>query len=118
MKYKKTCRNSSALIKNSEKQLTSPKFIYYFQFMNLGSKYQGKIATTDDVEFINKLIAENPNDGRRTLSKKVCVVNLRPLSFTVLKKRGKSNIELFFHYFFDRPGNGTRRDSPVACQFC
>lgn len=56
--------------------------------MNLGSKYQGKIATTDDVEFINKLIAENPNDGRRTLSKKVCVVNLRPFSFTVLKKRG------------------------------
>jgi hypothetical protein len=60
MKYKKTCRNSSALIKNSEKQLTFPKFIYYFQFMNLGIKYQGKIATTDDVEFINKLIAENP----------------------------------------------------------
>ena len=25
--------------------------------MDLGIKYQGKIATTDDVEFINKLIA-------------------------------------------------------------
>ncbi len=40
--------------------------------MNLGIKYQGKIATTDDVEFINKLIAENPNDSRRALSKKLC----------------------------------------------
>lgn len=40
--------------------------------MNLGIKYQGKIATTDDVEFINKLIAENPDDSRRALSKKLC----------------------------------------------
>jgi hypothetical protein len=43
--------------------------------MNLGIKYQGKIATTDDVEFINKLIAENPNDSRRALSKKLCEAN-------------------------------------------
>ena len=40
--------------------------------MDLGIKYQGKIATTDDVEFINKLIAEHPNDSRRSLSKKLC----------------------------------------------
>lgn len=40
--------------------------------MDLGIKYQGKIATTDDVEFINKLIAENPDDSRRALSKKLC----------------------------------------------
>ena len=40
--------------------------------MDLGIKYQGKIATTDDVEFINKLIAKNPNDSRRALSKKLC----------------------------------------------
>lgn len=40
--------------------------------MDLGIKYQGKIATTDDVEFINKLIAEHPNDSRRALSKKLC----------------------------------------------
>jgi len=35
--------------------------------MNLRIKYQGKIATTDEVEFINKLIAENPNNNRRAL---------------------------------------------------
>ena len=40
--------------------------------MDLGIKYQGKIATTDDVEFINRLIAENRNDNRRALSKKLC----------------------------------------------
>ncbi len=40
--------------------------------MDLGIKYQGKIATTDDVEFINKLIAENPDDSRRALSKRLC----------------------------------------------
>ncbi len=41
--------------------------------MDTALKYRGKIATTDDIEFINKLIAENPNDTRRALSKKLCV---------------------------------------------
>jgi hypothetical protein len=40
--------------------------------MDLEVKYQGKIATTDDVEFIKRLIAENPSDSRRALSKKLC----------------------------------------------
>lgn len=40
--------------------------------MNLEIKYQGKVATTDDVEFIKRLIAENPHDSRRSLSKKLC----------------------------------------------
>ncbi len=40
--------------------------------MDLEIKYQGIIATTDDVEFIKKLIAENPSDSRRALSKKLC----------------------------------------------
>jgi len=40
--------------------------------MNLEIKYQGKVATPDDVEFIKRLIAENPHDSRRTLSKKLC----------------------------------------------
>ena len=35
-------------------------------------KYQGKIATSDDIKFIKKLIADNPNDSRRALSKKLC----------------------------------------------
>ncbi len=35
-------------------------------------KYQGKIATSDDIEFIKKLIADNPGDSRRALSKKLC----------------------------------------------
>jgi hypothetical protein len=40
--------------------------------MDLNVRYQGKIATTDDVEFIEKLIAENPSDSRRSLSRKLC----------------------------------------------
>jgi hypothetical protein len=40
--------------------------------MDLQVKYQGKIATSDDVEFIKRLIAENPCDSRRALSKKLC----------------------------------------------
>jgi len=40
--------------------------------MDLEVKYQGKVATTDDIEFIKKLIAENPCDSRRRLSKKLC----------------------------------------------
>lgn len=42
--------------------------------MNLEIKYQGKVATTDDVEFIKRFIAENPHDSRRSLSKKLCEV--------------------------------------------
>ena len=35
-------------------------------------QYQGRVATSDDVEFIKRLIAENPCDSRRALSKKLC----------------------------------------------
>jgi len=40
--------------------------------MDLELKYQGKVATSDEVEFIKKLIDDNPNDSRRRLSKKLC----------------------------------------------
>jgi len=40
--------------------------------MDLEIKYQGRVATTDDIEFIKRLIAENPGDSRRSLSKKLC----------------------------------------------
>ena len=40
--------------------------------MDLDVKYQGRVATSQDVEFINELIAENPNDSRRSISKKLC----------------------------------------------
>lgn len=40
--------------------------------MDLEIKYQGKVATSDDVEFIKKLISDNPNDSRRRLSKRLC----------------------------------------------
>lgn len=42
--------------------------------MELEIKYQGKVATSDEVEFIKKLISDNPNDSRRRLSKKLCEV--------------------------------------------
>ena len=40
--------------------------------MDLEIEYQGRVATTEDIEFINRLIAENPADSRRALSKKLC----------------------------------------------
>ena len=41
--------------------------------MNLEFKYRGKAVTSRDIEFIKQLIAENPNDSRRALSKKLCL---------------------------------------------
>ncbi len=35
-------------------------------------KYQGIVATAEDVEFIRKLIADHPEESRRSLSKKLC----------------------------------------------
>lgn len=40
--------------------------------MDLDVKYQGRVATSQDVEFINELIAENPDDSRRSISRKLC----------------------------------------------
>jgi len=40
--------------------------------MDLEIKYRGKIATTEDVVFINNLIKDNPHDSRRALSVKLC----------------------------------------------
>ena len=44
----------------------------YVLHMDLGVKYRGRIATTEDVAFINNLIKDNPNDSRRALSIKLC----------------------------------------------
>ena len=41
--------------------------------MNLEFKYRGKTITSRDIAFINQLIAENPNDTRRALSKKLSI---------------------------------------------
>ena len=41
--------------------------------MSLEFKYRGKAVTCRDIEFIKQLIAENPNDSRRALSKKLCL---------------------------------------------
>jgi len=40
--------------------------------MDLEIKYQGRIATSEDIEFIKELIDGNPADSRRRLSKKLC----------------------------------------------
>jgi len=40
--------------------------------MELGIKYRGRMATTEDVELIDKLIAEYPGGSRRSLSVKFC----------------------------------------------
>lgn len=40
--------------------------------MDPGIKYRGKVATTEDIAFINQLIKDNPADSRRALSVKLC----------------------------------------------
>ncbi|MDH3828351.1 MAG: hypothetical protein OET21_13090 [Desulfobacterales bacterium] len=40
--------------------------------MDLPIKYRGRQATSEDVAFINQLIAANPDDSRRGLSVKLC----------------------------------------------
>lgn len=40
--------------------------------MELGIKYRGKVATTEDVAFINQLIFDNPNESRWRLSRRLC----------------------------------------------
>ena len=42
--------------------------------MELNIKYRGRVATTNDIELINRLIAEYPGDSRRALSVKFCKV--------------------------------------------
>lgn len=41
--------------------------------MQLDIKYRGKTATKQDIEYINRLIKENPEDSRWRLSKKLCI---------------------------------------------
>ena len=48
------------------------RFPCYVDHMDLGIKYRGKIATTEDVAFINNLIEAHPNDSRRALSVRLC----------------------------------------------
>lgn len=40
--------------------------------MHTEIKYRGKVFTWQDIEFIRKLISENPNDSRYALSKRLC----------------------------------------------
>jgi hypothetical protein len=40
--------------------------------MDLEIKYQGRVATIEEIEFIKRLIAENPDDTRRGISKRLC----------------------------------------------
>ncbi len=40
--------------------------------MNSEFKYQGRVASTQDIEFIRGLICANPNASRRALSQKLC----------------------------------------------
>lgn len=41
--------------------------------MELEIKYRGKVVTSDDIGFINKLICDHPDDSRRALSKRLCL---------------------------------------------
>jgi hypothetical protein len=40
--------------------------------MSVEIKYRGKTVTAEDIDFIKRLIADNPNDSRRPLSVKLC----------------------------------------------
>lgn len=48
------------------------KKVCYKRYMELDVKYRGKVATQEDVCYINKLILENPDISRRALSQKLC----------------------------------------------
>ena len=41
--------------------------------MELEIKYRGKVVIADDIDFINRLISEHPDDSRRGLSKRLCL---------------------------------------------
>ncbi len=45
----------------------------YLVGMHRQFKYRGQAVTGKNIAFINQLIAENPNDSRRVLSKKLCL---------------------------------------------
>jgi len=40
--------------------------------MEIGIKYRTKVATTEDIDLIKRLMANNPSDGRCALSVKFC----------------------------------------------
>jgi len=42
--------------------------------MELEFRYRGKSYSREDIDFIKRLIQENPNDSRRKLSQKLCVI--------------------------------------------
>ena len=44
----------------------------YVLHMDLGIKYRGRVATTEDVAFINNLIKNHPHDSRYALSIRLC----------------------------------------------
>ena len=47
-------------------------FVLKFKTMELKLKYRSRVATTEDVELIERLMAESPDDSRRSLSVKFC----------------------------------------------
>jgi hypothetical protein len=52
--------------------LRSRDFFAIVGGMELQITYRGKVATTQDIECINKIIAGNPTIGRRALSQQLC----------------------------------------------
>ncbi len=48
------------------------KQMLYVPHMITGITYRGKTATAEDIVFINELIANNPDDSRWALSRKLC----------------------------------------------
>ncbi len=54
------------------KFLRSPKKCVIRRFMKIVYTYRRLTATAEDIEFIKRLIAENPQDSRHALSKKLC----------------------------------------------
>jgi hypothetical protein len=59
-------------LKNRKNNLRSMIFCIMYLIMDTVIKYRGRVATSEDVAFINKLISQNPKDSRRALSIKLC----------------------------------------------
>ncbi len=58
--------------KDLKKPLRSSYIYAKVATMELDLKYRGRVATTEDVELINALMAASPDDSRRKLSVKFC----------------------------------------------
>ena len=85
-------------------------------FMEVGIKYRTRIGSTEDIEIINRLIAESPNDSRYSLSVKFCkaVGWLQPNGFPKDMVARGYMLALCRAGYIDLPPKRTNPANPLA----